>query len=305
MKKGMVLMSAAALCVLLAACCISHTHEWKEATCAGPAICEGCGETQGEPLAHTWSEATCTAPKTCSECGETEGEPIAHQWEEATCAAPKTCKACGGTEGAALGHEAAEWKTVEEATCQQAGKSTGECTRCGETVEKELEKLAHTPGEWKVGVKATVNGKGKRTQECTACKTVLKEEEYELSEEEYEAAYKESCEKYKFSEIARAPGQYKGKLAKFTGEVIQVQQDTLLGKIYYVLRVNVTKKGSYYTYYTDTIYVTYTASEDDPRILEEDIITMYGELQGEKTYTTVMGASMTIPSFSAEYIDIK
>ena len=304
MKKVMAVMTITILCALLLTACV-HTHQWKEATCATPVFCEICGETKGETIAHTWKEATCTEPKTCSVCGKAEGEPIAHQWEEATCLQPKTCKVCAKTEGAALGHEATEWETVEEATCQQAGKRTGKCVRCGETVEAELETLEHTPGEWKIGVKATVNEKGKRTQECTACKTVLKEEEYELSEEEYEAAYKDACEKYKYSEIARAPGQYKGKQAKFTGEVIQVQQDTLLGMIFYTLRVNVTKKGSYYSYYTDTIYVTYTAEENDPRILEDDIITMYGELQGEKTYTTVMGASVTIPSFDAEYIDIK
>ena len=304
MKKVMTVLTAAVLCGLLLVAC-AHTHVWKEATCATPVFCEICGETKGETLAHSWAEATCTDAKTCSVCGKTEGEPIAHQWEEASCLQPKTCKVCAVTEGTALEHEATEWEIVTESTCQQEGKSTGSCIRCGEIVEKELEKLEHIPGEWKIGVKATVNEKGKRTQECTTCKTVLKEEEYELSEEEYETAYKDACKKYEFSEIARAPGQYKGKQAKFTGEVIQVQQEMLLGKIYYVLRVNITKTGSYYTYYTDTIYVTYTASEDDPRILEDDIVTMYGELQGEKTYTTVMGASMTIPYFSAEYIDIE
>ena len=330
MKKVVTVLIAAMLCGLLLAAC-SHTHVWKEATCVTPVFCEVCGETkgealaqswteatctdaktcsvcgktEGEPIGHQWKEATCTDAKNCSLCGKTEGEPIAHQWEDANCLEPKKCKVCAGTEGAALGHEATEWKIVTAATCQQEGKSTGTCVRCGEIAEKVLEKLEHTPGEWKIGVKATVNEKGKRTQECTACKTVLKEEVYELSGEEYEAAYKDACEKYGFSEIARAPGQYKGKMAKFTGEVIQVQQEMLLGKIYYVMRVNITKTGNYYTYYTDTIYVTYTADEDDPRILEDDIVTMYGELQGEKTYTTVMGASVTIPSFSAEYIDIK
>lgn len=304
MKKVKAGITVAVLCVLLLTAC-AHEHVWKEATCATPVFCEGCGETKGQTLAHTWDEATCTAPKACSVCGKTEGDPLPHQWEDATCMQPRKCKVCEATEGASLGHEAAEWKTVTKATCQEEGAATGECVRCQETLEKKLEKLEHTPGEWKISVKATINEKGKRTQECTACKIVLEDEEYELSDKEYKAAYKEACKTYKYSKIARAPGQYKGKLAKFTGEVIQVQQDKLFGKLYYVLRVNVTKKGSYYKYYTDTIYVTYTASEDDARILEDDIITMYGELQGEKTYTTVLGSSVTIPSFDAKYISIK
>lgn len=130
----------------------------------------------------------------------------------------------------------------------------------------------------------------------------METEAFTLSAEEIEDSYKASCEKYSYKEIARNPGAYDGKYAKFTGEVIQVQQQEFLGLLIYVLRVDVTKTGRYYQ---DTVYVTYTANEGDPRILEDDIITMYGQLTGEKTYETVLGASITIPSFDAEYIDIK
>ena len=78
-------------------------------------------------------------------------------------------------------------------------------------------------------------------------------------------------------------------------------QEELYGIMVYVLRVDVTKNGRYYD---DTVYVTYYADADDPRILEDDIITMYGTLEGEKTYETVMGASVTIPKFDAEYVEI-
>lgn len=304
MRRITTIITAGVLCLLLLTAC-AHNHVWRDATCATPVFCETCGETKGEPIAHTWEDASCTKPKTCTICGASEGEPLAHQWVDATCNQPKTCTSCGSTEGTKLEHDISSWKTVTKATCQQTGLSSGNCQRCQETIEKELEQLEHTPGEWKNSVKATINAKGTRTQSCTVCKTVLTEEEYELSEKEYETAYKEACKKYSYSKIARSPGEYKGKLAKFTGEVIQVQQTKLLGKLFYTLRVNVTKKGSYYKYYTDTVYVTYTASETAPRILEDDIITMYGVLEGEKTYTTVLGASMTIPSFDAKYITVK
>ena len=117
-----------------------------------------------------------------------------------------------------------------------------------------------------------------------------------------EESFKALCATYSYNEIARNPEAYEGERAVFTGEVIQVVRDTSFGMTYYVMRVDVTKKGSYYT---DTVYVTYWPPSDAPRILEDDIIVMYGTLKGEKTYTTVRGTSVTIPSFSAEYIDIK
>ena len=62
-------------------------HQWKEATCTDPKVCELCGETIGEPLGHDWKDATCEAPKTCFVCGETEGEanPDAHSYKNGKC----------------------------------------------------------------------------------------------------------------------------------------------------------------------------------------------------------------------------
>lgn len=329
MKKTILLLCVLLLLLAFSAC--AHTHKWSDATCVTPVFCEGCGETVGEPVAHDWVEATCSKPKTCSFCGKTDGEAVGHNWLAASCTQPKTCLGCGITDGSvlehswvdatclsakvcasceqidgeALGHLVQDWETITEATCQAAGVVKGVCTRCQTDIEQETEMLSHTPGDWEINTQATLTTSGTRAKKCTGCNEIIVSESYELSEEEKEELYKESCKKYNYNDIARSPNKYKGEMAKFTGEVVQVQQETVYGIVFYVLRVNVTKKGSYYPYYTDTIYVTYFADEDDPRILEEDIITMYGTLEGEKTYTTVMGASVTIPAFSAEYIDIK
>ena len=69
-----------------------------------------------------------------------------------------------------------------------------------------------------------------------------------------------------------------------------------------VLRVNVTK--SKYGY-NDTVFVTYTKkSSQESRILEDDIVTLYGTLEGLKSYETIFGATVTIPAMEAKYIDI-
>ena len=121
-----------------------------------------------------------------------------------------------------------------------------------------------------------------------------------LSSKEKKEEYIASCESYTFKQIARNPSDYEGKRAKFTGEVIQVLDSY---GIMYTLRVNITENE--YGYYEDTIYVTYFPKDDnEPKILEDDIVTMYGELDGETTYEAVFGQSVTLPSFDCEYIDI-
>ena len=87
---------------------------------------------------HEWKEATCTEPKTCTKCGETEGEALGHKWTEATCTKAKECSRCGEESGEPLGHDVKEWKEESASTCSEAGKEVGTCTRCGETVTKDL-----------------------------------------------------------------------------------------------------------------------------------------------------------------------
>ena len=85
--------------------------------------------------------------------------------------------------------------------------------------------------------------------------------------------YIDSCKTYKYKDIARNPDKYYGKRAKFKGEVVQVVE----GYFDTTLRVDVTKGK--YGIYTDTMYVVYTPeSSTEDRILEDDIITIYGEL---------------------------
>lgn len=107
------------------------------------------------------------------------------------------------------------------------------------------------------------------------------------------------CQSIAYKDIARNPDNYKGTKAVFTGEVIQVQEG-LFNSI--VMRVNVTKGN--YDIWDDTVYVNYTYSEGESKFLEDDIITMYGTLKGSKTYTTVLGSSVTIPQFDAKYINL-
>ena len=94
--------------------------------------------------------------------------------------------------------------------------------------------------------------------------------------------------------LARYPDKYYNDYVQLIGEVIDIYRNGNTIK----MRVNITKKGSYYT---DDIWVVYTKKSDE-NFLEDDIIQFYGRFKGDYTYKTVLGASRTIPQVNAEYI---
>lgn len=118
-----------------------------------------------------------------------------------------------------------------------------------------------------------------------------------ISAEQAKTQYISSCKSYDYKSIARDPGKYKGKYAKLTGQVSQVLESGST----VVLRVNVTKGE--YDIWTDTVYVEYLRlNADESRILEDDIVTIYGQLDGIETYTAVLGNEISIPRINAKYI---
>ena len=250
-----------------------------------------------EALGHDWKDATCTEPQTCTVCNATDGKALGHDWKDATCKEPKTCTVCGETEGEVLEHKVEEWKVTKEATCTEEGQQSGKCTLCGDTIDKKLEKAEHTSSDWVVTQPATVDAKGERAKSCTVCGEVLKTEKYEMSSEEKEAAFKAECQAYSYDQIARDPEGYSMTKGVYTGKVVQVIESGNSVE----LRVNVTQTS--YSY-KDTIYVKYTLKEGQNRILEDDIVTIWGYNSKTISYTTVMGATVTIPYVKAEYLSL-
>ncbi len=319
--KKLSLFAALALALLLCGCCTKHDfapatctaaatctkcgevegealgHDWAEADCTAPRTCTRCGETEGEALGHSWIEATCTSAKTCARCGETEGEALGHDWTEATCTEPKLCTRCGQTGGSALGHGSREWTVVQEPTCSRKGKKTAVCDRCGEELERDIPQTAHTAGEWVVTVPATATSRGTRVKTCTVCGAEVSEERFELSAEERVQFYKDSCQSISYDSLSRTPDVYEGTDVKFTGRVLQVCSEATSAEYYSTYRV--ATSGRY-----DNVVMIYVDNYGSgTRILEDDWITFYGSYGGLYTYTTVLGASVTIPKIYVEYLD--
>ncbi|GEM_PF-2327625 len=120
------------------------------------------------------------------------------------------------------------------------------------------------------------------------------EQETIISEEEF----KNSCTTFDYNELERNPNEYINKNAVFTGKVVQVMEYG--NDISY--RVNITKDN--YGLWVNTIYVDYTKKdENERRILEGDIITIYGTLNGIKHYTSIQDAQVSIPHLIAKYVE--
>ena len=175
------------------------SHEWSEATCIQPQICEKCGETQGEALGHSWIEATCTEAKHCEICDKVEGEPLEHtpgEWviiTPATCTEPgkqqSTCSVCGETiteEIPALnpaGHTLTNASIIKAATCTEPGEQQGICTVCNQTITEEIPAIKHNFVDDEIITFASLEANGSKRQKCTNCGQTL-EISFELTSQE-------------------------------------------------------------------------------------------------------------------------
>ncbi len=111
--------------------------------------------------------------------------------------------------------------------------------------------------------------------------------------------YKDNSVLIPYDDLARQTEQYVGKKVKYIGQVIQVQEE-FGNKIF--LRVNITKGN--YNIYKDMIWINYMYKEKENRILENDIINVWGEVKGRKSYSTVLGNKVTLPEINGVVIEI-
>jgi hypothetical protein len=100
------------------------------------------------------------------------------------------------------------------------------------------------------------------------------------------AQIKQSAVTVSYDSLARNTESHVGETVYFTGEVVQVIEDTWSDRV--DLRVSVPDG--------DVLYVHYSGR---PRVLEGDTIDLYAKVDGRVTYETVLGAKITIPEVTA------
>lgn len=126
----------------------------------------------------------------------------------------------------------------------------------------------------------------------------LSQEELKKRKEQDEKEFKKECKTYTYEELARNPQKMIGKKVKITGEVVQNMEHGTENE----LRVDITKDK--YGFYSDTIYITYIRNDNEDRVLEDDIITIWGIDRGEHSYTSILGSKVTLPYIEGKYVKI-
>jgi len=101
---------------------------------------------------------------------------------------------------------------------------------------------------------------------------------------------------FPYEDLFRYNEEYRGKIIRYRGEVLQVQEEDY-GE--YTLRI-ATKETSYGGYFDDIVLVGYIGE----RLLEGDLVDLYGYSAELITYEAILGNSVTIPGISALYITL-
>ncbi len=103
--------------------------------------------------------------------------------------------------------------------------------------------------------------------------------------------------KVDYKQLKKDPNSFKGVVASFSGQVIQIQQSGDFG----VVRLAVTK-AAYGWDVGDILYVTYHRATP---AVEDDIVTVTGILTGEVTYTSQANYQIAVPGMDVCSVVVK
>jgi hypothetical protein len=87
--------------------------------------------------------------------------------------------------------------------------------------------------------------------------------------------------------------RYSAERVMFRGQIMQIQEDS--GST--VILLSVTDDG--YGFWSDNVWVDYDGTIKGA---EDDIITVYGTIEGTKSYETQIGSETYVPQMTARYV---
>lgn len=122
-----------------------------------------------------------------------------------------------------------------------------------------------------------------------------------LRRSESEGAYKASAREVPPDELKKDPAGLRGTRAYARGEVFQYDARTGLSAM--LVHVNVVNPGRY-EFWTDPILVRLESPTLGSGIDEDDIVELWGEIQGAYSYSTAIGGTNTVPEIKARYMNL-
>ena len=128
-------------------------------------------------------------------------------------------------------------------------------------------------------------------------KLSVAEAKAKTAEAEKQAAEAEKAKGYEtgitYDQLARTPDDFKGQKVKFSGKVLQVMESDDETQIRLAVDSN----------YDTVLYCGYSPAIISSRILDDDIITVYGTSLGLFSYTSTLGGKITLPAIYVDKID--
>ncbi|WP_437832575.1 hypothetical protein ACQRXC_23735 (plasmid) [Niallia taxi] len=138
-------------------------------------------------------------------------------------------------------------------------------------------------------VKAEAEAKAKAEEEAMAA---AKAEEKAKKEAEEKKA---NAQPIKYAQFKKNPDRHTGEYVKYEGQIIQIMEGDDLTQI----RLAVTQ-DSFGWNSNDLIFVEYDGLTD---FVEEDVVTIYGEVYGSYNYESQAGWDITLPAVLADTIE--
>ena len=147
---------------------------------------------------------------------------------------------------------------------------------------------------------------GQRIEETTAETTTEEtttEEETTVVETESEDEFKSLCQEIGYKKLLRTPDEYVGQRIVITAEVQQVIDGGLFDDSKYY-RVQTDNNDSGY-YFDDEYFMYDNRVNDDMKILDGDVLKIYGEFTGLETMKRVItGSKDEVPAIKAYYVEL-
>lgn len=139
------------------------------------------------------------------------------------------------------------------------------------------------------------NGSGRTVWEDGTKKEGTYENDQLINDLPEESSFKSKCVNIDNS-FARNPDNYIEKAIKFTGKVVQVIEG----------KDNAVDYRISWNNNADSIFwASYVHKTGESRVLKDDKVEIWGIYKGSYTYKSIIGAEITIPNVSVQYLDIQ
>lgn len=109
------------------------------------------------------------------------------------------------------------------------------------------------------------------------------------------ANYKGRAVTIPYNELNKDADAQAGKIVTYTGQIFQIQEDSASGGG--IMLLSVTNDG--YGFWTDNVWVNYRGHISQN---EGDSITVWGKVEGSKSYDTQVGGTTYVPEVTAKYV---